>query len=100
MRVRYVLCYDISDDSRLRRVAGVAEDFGHRIQYSIFVCDLSKMERLRLEDRLRRELHADEDRVLLVELGPASSKAPSRMRWISTGRRDELLRPPEAPQIV
>ena len=39
-RMLIVLAYDIADPKRLARVAKACEDFGVRVQYSIFECHL------------------------------------------------------------
>lgn len=43
-RTRYLLTYDIRHPRRLRRVHGVAKDYGEPLQYSVFVCDLTRIE--------------------------------------------------------
>jgi CRISPR-associated protein Cas2 len=83
MRTRYLLCYDVRDDGRLRRTAKVAEAFGYRLQYSVFICDLSEAERTRLEARLRRVLDLSEDRAILIDLGLPGRTTARRFRWIS-----------------
>jgi CRISPR-associated protein Cas2 len=40
----YLVAYDIREDRRLRNVACCIEGYGERIQYSVFVCDLSDQE--------------------------------------------------------
>jgi hypothetical protein len=45
-RRRYLVAYDIRDDRRLRSIAGCMEGYGTRIQYSVFVCDLSDREKI------------------------------------------------------
>jgi CRISPR-associated protein Cas2 len=37
----HLVAYDIRHPVRLRRVAKVCEDFGLRVEYSVFECDLS-----------------------------------------------------------
>ncbi len=54
---------------RLAAVAKTLEDFGHRVQYSVFLCQLSDLDRVRLRERLRDEINSREDRVLFVDLG-------------------------------
>ncbi len=41
MRRRYLVCYDIRDPARLRRTHKTVLGFGHHLQYSVYVCDLS-----------------------------------------------------------
>lgn len=63
----YLVCYDVRDDARLRKVAKVLEGYGQRIQYSVFRCRLTPRE----EERLRWELTrvaAKEDAWLIAPL--------------------------------
>jgi CRISPR-associated protein Cas2 len=50
-RRRYLVAYDIRDDRRLRSIAGCMEGYGTRIQYSVFVCDLSDREKVTVSSR-------------------------------------------------
>jgi len=47
----YLVCYDVRNDKRLRKVAKHLEGYGTRMQYSIFRCYLSQkqMQKLRWE---------------------------------------------------
>jgi CRISPR-associated protein Cas2 len=83
MRTRYLLCYDVRDDRRLRRTAKVAEAWGYRLQYSVFVCDVDDVERARLVRGLREVLDLTVDRAVLVDLGPPGRSSGRRFRWIS-----------------
>jgi CRISPR-associated protein Cas2 len=83
MRTRYLLCYDVRDERRLRRVAKLAEEFGYRLQYSVFICDLSPVERVQLERRLGEVLNLAADGAVLIDLGPATQTSASRFCWLS-----------------
>ncbi len=74
MRTTYLVCYDISDDKRLRRVFKACKDYGDHLQYSVFECDLSPAEKAGMEARLRELIHHAEDQVLFVALGPAEGR--------------------------
>jgi len=64
----YMICYDIASPRRLSRVARVLEDFGVRVQYSFFQCEISA-ERLReLKQRLLKEIHLKEDSLFIYPL--------------------------------
>ena len=52
MRTTYLICYDISNDKRLRRVFKVCKDYGVHLQYSVFESDLSPAEKTELERKL------------------------------------------------
>ncbi|MGH3870245.1 MAG: hypothetical protein ACRDSR_01805 [Pseudonocardiaceae bacterium] len=43
------MAYDIADPKRLRRICTLMEDYGERLQYSVFLCDLTVAERAELE---------------------------------------------------
>jgi CRISPR-associated protein Cas2 len=46
---------------RLRRVARACEDYGTRVQKSVFECQIGQKEWVQLRERLLREIKADED---------------------------------------
>lgn len=48
----FFISYDIADAGRLQKVAGILENYGIRIQYSFFECEMEK-EKL---DELKRKL--------------------------------------------
>ena len=72
MRHNYIVTYDICDEKRLRRVFRICRDFGIHLQYSVFECDLTPSDKVRMESRLKDAMHQSEDQVLFIDLGPAS----------------------------
>jgi CRISPR-associated protein Cas2 len=74
MRTTYLVCYDIADDKRLRRVFKTCRDYGEHLQFSVFECDLDPKDKARLEAALRDVIKHDEDQVLFVSLGPAEGR--------------------------
>lgn len=74
MRTTYLVCYDVTDDKRLRRTFKVCRNFGDHLQYSVFECDLSAAEKVELETALGQVINRDEDQVLFVSLGPAEGR--------------------------
>ncbi|WP_204080886.1 CRISPR-associated endonuclease Cas2 [Mycobacterium riyadhense] len=93
-RRRYLLAYDIADPKRLRRVCNLMEDHGERLQYSVFLCDLSVAELSELEAAVTAVMHLVQDSVVRIDLGPTFSAATIRQ----IGRRRCL--PTDGPQIV
>jgi CRISPR-associated protein Cas2 len=75
MRTSWLVAYDIRDPKRLRRVYRLLLGYGDHVQYSVFRCDLSTVERLELEGRLRKIVHHRDDRVLFVDVGPVDGRA-------------------------
>lgn len=64
----YLVCYDISDPKRLRKVATTCEDFGYRRQLSVFLCRLSATDLVRLRTRLYDIIDLTADQVLFIPL--------------------------------
>lgn len=84
MRTEYIVAYDISDPDRLRKVFKVMRGFGDHMQYSVFRCALTRVERVRLQESLSKVIHHTEDQVLFVHLGPRT--VATRRRYSTLGR--------------
>ncbi len=69
MRRRYLVTYDVSDDKRRNKIFKSLMDTGDHVQYSVFLCELSELEKARLENALRRVVNRNQDQVLLLDLG-------------------------------
>lgn len=93
-RRRYLMAYDIAEPKRLRQICTLMEDHGERLQYSVFLCDLSAAERAELEDAVTALMNLAEDSVVQIDLGPVYASAPIR----SIGRARRL--PASGPRIV
>jgi CRISPR-associated protein Cas2 len=52
MRNVYLVCYDVADDKRLRKTYKTMCGFGDPLQYSVFRCELSAVERQSLKESL------------------------------------------------
>lgn len=74
MRTSYLVSYDISNDKRLRQVFKVMRGYGDHLQYSVFECQLSQADLLRLRSELTQIIVREEDQVLFVNLGPADGR--------------------------
>lgn len=85
-RRRYLVAYDIRDDKRLRRIAICMEGFGERIQYSVFICDLSDHEFVDMRTEVEERMKPSEDSVMVVDLGRPERSA----RFLFLGQREKL----------
>ena len=65
-----VVSYDVTDDTRRRRIASELENFGTRAQYSVFECHLDESDLDELKRRLEALAAADEDHVRYYHLCP------------------------------
>ncbi|MCK5727175.1 MAG: CRISPR-associated endonuclease Cas2 [Thiotrichaceae bacterium] len=59
----YVICFDIAEKKRLRKVSTQMENFGQRIQYSIFECYLNDKNLKILQGRLNSIINKAEDSI-------------------------------------
>ncbi len=74
MRTVYLVCYDVADEKRLRKTYKKMRGFGDPLQYSVFRCELSETERQLMKETLWSILNWGEDRVMLIDLGPAGCR--------------------------
>jgi CRISPR-associated protein Cas2 len=74
MRSSYLVCYDITDDKRLRKVFNVVRGYGDHLQYSVFECQLNASDLVRLKSELAAVIDKKVDQVLFVDLGPAEGR--------------------------
>lgn len=85
-RRRYLVAYDIRDDRRLRSIASCMEGYGTRIQYSVFVCDLSDRERVLMRGDVEHLMKMSEDSVMVIDLGAAGDSS----RFLFLGHHEKL----------
>lgn len=75
MRRCYLVCYDIREARRLRRVHKLMKGYGESWQYSVFFCCLKTIDRVRLQSALEVEMNLKEDQVVIIDLGPNEDTA-------------------------
>jgi CRISPR-associated protein Cas2 len=65
----YLVAYDIADDQRRSKVAKILEDFGDRVQYSVFEMELERSEqRAEMQSRLEKVIDPERDSVRIYVL--------------------------------
>ncbi len=69
-----LITYDISTEDaggarRLRHVAKICQDYGIRVQYSIFECEVTPAQWVVLRDRLLSAYDEDSDSLRFYQLG-------------------------------
>ena len=57
----YLISYDISDDDRRHRVYEALKDFGRRVQFSVFECEMDDAGLRELSDRIDLEIDGNTD---------------------------------------
>lgn len=88
-RRHYLVSYDISDDKRRTRIFNALEDVGDHVQFSVFLCELSKRELAALRSNVSEYVHHRDDQLMILDLGPAHVDLESAMEVI--GRPHEPL---------
>ncbi len=73
MEHMYLVCYDICDPRRWRKVFKTMKGYGEWLQLSVFQCRLSREKVLRLSDILSDLIDKSEDHVVIIDLGPAET---------------------------
>ena len=74
MRSTYLVCYDIRDDKRLRKVFRTMRDFGDHLQYSIFECQFTPIDLARCRQTLGEIINHANAQVLFIDLGPSAGR--------------------------
>jgi CRISPR-associated protein Cas2 len=74
MRSTYLVCYDIRDEKRLRKVFKAMRDFGDHLQYSIFECQFTPVDLAHCRHVLSEVIHHGDDQVLFIDLGPSDGR--------------------------
>ena len=74
MRNTYLVCYDICDDKRLRQVFKTMRNYGDHLQYSVFECQMTPIDRAKCQHELGEIIKHNEDQVLFIDLGPTEGR--------------------------
>lgn len=90
-----LITYDVATlekagQRRLRRVARACEDYGTRVQKSVFECQLGQKEWVQLRERLLREIRVEEDSLRLYFL---DEKAVQRTEHHGADKPVDLTEP-------
>ncbi len=82
----YLCAYDVlssrEGDRRRAKLYELLLNYGEHVQYSVFLCELSESERIRLLGAARHILHEREDQLLVLDIGPESLEWESRLECL------------------
>lgn len=93
MRQRYIVTYDISDPVRLRKVFKLMKGYGEHLQLSVFRCDLTKMTLAAMKAGLQDIIHAHEDQILIIDVGPTEGRGAEVFESLGRAYVDEGRKP-------
>lgn len=69
MLVSYDVARDEKGEKRLRHVAKILEDYGQRVQYSVFECLVDPAQWIELKNKLLKEINPEYDSLRFYSLG-------------------------------
>jgi CRISPR-associated protein Cas2 len=82
MRRCYLVCYDIHEAKRLRRVHQIMKGYGESWQYSVFFCVLRDIDRVRMQAELEDAMNLKEDQALVFDMGPDEGASRESVRTL------------------
>jgi CRISPR-associated protein Cas2 len=83
---RYVIAYDIEDDKRRTRLAKHLQEYGVRVQFSVFIVDLRPARMLLLKSEIEQRIDSSQDSVMVCRVGVATAIEPKAFMWIGRNR--------------
>lgn len=69
-----IISYDIVDDKKRTRVCNILKDYGRRVQYSVFECELSEKVFDEMIKKVKRQINEKEDSLIVFSLCEACKK--------------------------
>jgi CRISPR-associated protein Cas2 len=93
MRQRYIVTYDIADPARLRKVFKALKGYGEHLQLSVFRCDLNKVTLARMKAELNELIHAQDDQVLIIDVGPTEGRGEEVFESLGKAYVDDGRKP-------
>lgn len=90
--MRLAITYDVSDDANRRRVFRTLERYGAWKQYSVFELEISKTQRVELEDELESHIEpTDGDRIRLYRLCDSCLDATTDLGASEDGEQSNVI---------
>lgn len=84
--MRYIIAYDIADPFRLRKVASICKDYGTRVEYSVFECELSSERLDTCLKKLEESIVRNRDAVIIY---PVCGECDKKIRRMGTAKKPE-----------
>jgi len=84
----YIVSYDIMAPRRLHTVHKTMKGFGEPIHYSVFRCNLTDKGKVELMVALTEIIKHDEDRIMIVDLGPLDGRIEDRIEFMGLHPKD------------
>lgn len=82
MRHLFIVSYDISDRLRWAKVYKTMRGFGEHLQLSVFQCDLTPAQKVRMVAALSEIINHEKDQVVFIDLGPTEGREVKEIQAI------------------
>jgi len=87
-----VVSYDIMEPKRLAEVHKTMMGYGQPLHYSVFRCDLTSKGVDGMIADLNRIINHKEDRIMIIEMGPAEGQIDEKIRFLGIKQKWEAHR--------
>ena len=64
----FIVSYDITEDDRRLKVAKTLKNYGERVQYSVFECQINQEQLASMINSLKKLMNAKEDSIRVYQL--------------------------------
>jgi CRISPR-associated protein Cas2 len=86
-----IIAYDVTNDKRREKVSTLLEDYGTRVNYSVFECELEREEFERLREQLAELIDDAEDRIVFYRLCESCRVRRAAMGKVEKHGRDNRI---------
>jgi len=93
MKNIYMVCYDITDPVRWRKIFKIMKGFGDPIQFSVFRCALEPETHLLMVAELKAHMNQAEDKVLIINVGPLNARGDQAITILGKPIQDVVRGP-------
>jgi len=93
MTVSTIVCYDICNPKRLRKVYQKCRGYGEHLQYSVFRCELTERRRASLMAELDELIDHREDQVLFIRVGRPEGRAKTAFEALGRAYKPRMPGP-------
>ncbi len=83
-----LIAYDVKDPRRLRKIARICQDYGIRVEYSVFECDLNENMFHSFLERILKVIDPRQDRFIAYRICSACERNAVRVGTLA--RRENV----------
>ena len=85
-----LIAYDVADSRRLAKVARICKDYGVRVEYSVFECDLNDEQFAHFFKKLEKVINVTEDRLIVYRICSSCMERIQSLGLVARSRKQSL----------